>query len=260
MIWRICVGVVSLGILTGCERDGLSPLEPAPAPKAKTDPVTRSLNDSFEEATTAFAPRESLPPVDVTKTGKRTAELYQKVRQTWDQTKFQPGQTITVVLDTDLGEIELALQPDLAPNHCRQFLTLTKIGYYDGLAFERIVRQEVSTADGVATRIEFVTAGCPIAQGTPGLGHLGYFLKPEFNTLTHDEGTVGFWRGDSEESAGTRFYLTVGRSPVMDGHYTAIGTVTKGRELLRKLGDQPTQPPEHELPETPTTIRSVRLR
>ncbi len=252
-------GVVGLAAVVGCG-DGKTPVggETAVAETAPTTetPVKPDRNQSFEQATTA-APGESLPPPERTLADQPTAALNLAVRKAWDDIKLNGPDPVRVTLTTDAGEVEVTLFPDVAPNHVRNFLALAKVGYFDGLVFERVVRQEAVSADGTPSKVEFLTAGDPTGEGNPGLGHIGYFLKPEFGDLTHEEGTVGFWHEADDDAAGTRFYVTLGPCPVMDGKYTVVGKVSRGMDVLHKIAAGKTREPEFERPVTPAVIRKA---
>ena len=51
----------------------------------------------------------------------------------FDSTEFQ------IEFNSSAGRILLDLYPDVAPGHCRNIIGLTKIGYYDGLIFHRVI-------------------------------------------------------------------------------------------------------------------------
>lgn len=255
-------GVVGLAATVGCG-DGQTPsggegvvAETSPPPAAPMPPAKPDLNQSFEQAATA-APAESALPPERTLAGKPTAALHLAVRKAWGEIKLNGPDPVRVTLSTDAGEVEFTLFPDVAPNHVRNFLALAKVGYFDGLVFERIVRQEAVSADGAPLKIEFLTGGCPTGEGNPGRGHLGYFLKPEFSQLTHEEGTVGFWHEADDDAAGTRFYVTLGPCPAMDGNYTVVGKVSRGMDVLHKVAAGRTREPEFERPVVPTVIRKA---
>src|SRR5260221_8562159 len=84
-----------------------------------------------------------------------------------------------VVLDTSLGKITLDLLPNVAPGHCKNLLALTKIGYYDGLIFHRVIKGFM------------IQGGCPEGTGTGGPG---YTIKAEFNATPHEAGGVSMAR------------------------------------------------------------------
>ena len=151
------------------------------------------LHQSFEEATTD-PPSEWQRPPDTTLTQKSVGKLYTDVLKLWNDIRFETpaGKRLAykATLETELGPIEIALLPDLAPNHVRSFVALAQAGYYDGLVFDRTVHQEVTgTPDAW---VEYIEAGCPLGTGEPGYGSIGYWLKPEFSPQApRDEGTVG---------------------------------------------------------------------
>lgn len=255
-------GVVGLAAAVGCgdsrtPAGGEEPVaEAAPAAETPAPPAKPDRNQSFEQATTA-APGESVPPPERTLAGKPTAALHLAVRKAWSEIKLDGADPVRVTLTTDAGEVEFTLFPDLAPNHVRNFLALAKVGYFDGLIFERVVRQEAVSADGAPMKIEFLTGGCPAGEGNSGQGHLGYFLKPEYSELTHDEGTVGFWHEADDDASGTRFYVTLGPCPVMDGKYTVVGKVSRGMDVLHKVAAGRTKEPEFEWLSAPAVIRKA---
>jgi cyclophilin family peptidyl-prolyl cis-trans isomerase len=216
------------------------------------------LNAPFEQAVTLTAPDGSQPPPDRTLAGKPAAKIAADVRRLWPTIPLT-AEPVTVALDTDAGSIEISLDPAAAPNHVRNFLALAAAGYFDGLVFERTVTQVVVPVGGPATGepIRFVTAGCPVGDGSPGRGHLGYFLKPERTDAPHAEGSVGVWREEDERSNGVRFYITLGPAPLMDGKYTVIGRVTKGMDAVRAIADAPTRDDAPDVPEKPVVIRKA---
>src|SRR5207244_7503839 len=134
------------------------------------------------------------------------------------------------------GSLTLALLPNVAPNHVRNFVALARAGYYDGLLFEHVIQQE---GDGPDARLELVEAGCPLGTGEAGIGHLGYWLPPEFSDkVKHEEGTVGACRADDPDTAGCRFYITLSKAPVMDGNFTVFGRVTSGLDVVRRIAQR----------------------
>jgi len=53
--------------------------------------------------------------------------------------KFDPGKTYVWVLDTTKGPIEIKLRPDVAPMHVTSTIYLTRLGFYDGVLFHRVI-------------------------------------------------------------------------------------------------------------------------
>jgi cyclophilin family peptidyl-prolyl cis-trans isomerase len=237
-----------------------------------SDAERKRLHQSFARATRSAEdpPAECNRPPDLTITNKPVFKIYDQVVNGWDKVRFVDagGRPLkyTATLDTELGEVVIALRPDLAPNHVRNFIALARAGYYDGLVFDRIAHQE-SEADP-ELKLEMVQAGCPLGTGDPGDGHLGYWLRPEFPPadagVTHEPGTVGACRGMEADTAACRFYITLNRAPFLDGHYTVFGKVVRGLDVVRKISLQPLiihpeDPDELCRPQKPVVIRKVTI-
>src|SRR5581483_584130 len=183
-------------------------------------------HQSFAEATTQTPPESAGRPPDMTITNKSVGKLYTDVVAHWDEVKFvaPDGKKLgyRAVLDTELGPITMQLLPEIAPNHVRSFVGLARAGYYDGLLFERIVRQVAE--DQPDTKIEYIEAGCPLGTGQLDQGSIGYWLKPEVNAqVTHDPGVVGAVHGAEEDVSGCKFYINLCKAPLMDGNFTVFG-------------------------------------
>jgi peptidyl-prolyl cis-trans isomerase B (cyclophilin B) len=211
-------------------------------------------------------------PADETVTGKSVGKLYSEVQRLWDTIEFTTaaGKRIeyTAILETDLGPIEIALNAEAAPNHCRNFIALARAGYYDGLSFDRILHQQ--SADNPADKLDRVEAGCPLGPERPGLDHLGYWLRAELDDaknpkLPHDEGTVGSLSGGEEDSDGVCFYITLNKAPFLDGNFSAFGKVVHGLDVVHKIHGQPVivedeDPDDSHRPEKPVVIRKVTIQ
>ena len=263
--WGVRAAVVLA--VAGCGKSG-EPAADTPL-LSVPNPATQQLGQPFEVATTLRAPEGSNPPPAVTAAGKSTATFPGLVREAWPTIPLTDANgmpsPIVVTLDTDAGVIEIALFPEKAPNHVRNFLALAQVGFYNGLIFERVVRQSfaVPTEDGKeeTQRVELLTAGCPAGDGDPAHGHLGYFLHPESSDLKHEEGTVGFVLTDEPASASCRFYVCLSPTPVFDGRVTAFGKVTRGMDVIHAIAGRPVKDPnsypESEQPRDPVRIRTA---
>src|SRR5262245_4839371 len=161
----------------------------------------------------------------------------------------------------------MLMRPEIAPSHVRNFIALASQQYYDGLRFDRIVKQQYEGENGQTGKLVLLEAGAPIETAEPERSHLGYWLKPEFNPdVKHEEGTVGACLlacEGNEETAAVRFYITLTPAPAMDGNFTVFAKVTKGLDVARKLAEQPVKGddagPEQGRPLTPLTIKKVTV-
>lgn len=116
--------------------------------------------------------------------------------------------TYQIEFDTTAGKIVLDLWPDVAPGHCKNIIGLTRIGFYDGIIFHRVIPDFV------------IQAGCPQGRGTGGPG---YTINAEFNTRLHEAGVLSMARTSNPNSAGSQFFLCLGRVPHLDNQYTGFG-------------------------------------
>jgi cyclophilin family peptidyl-prolyl cis-trans isomerase len=257
-------------VAAGCSNQSPQPrADPsAPAPDI-VEPPADKYDQPFTKAVTEDVGPDQLLPPDRTIAGKSTAVLREEIERVWPTIKIvdAAGKALpwVAIFETDDGAIEIVLRPHLAPNHCRNLLALVKVGYYDGLRFDRIVQQEAEAPDGTRSAVHLVRFGCPAGTGDPGIGHLGYRLRSEFSDTKHEIGTVGFTRDVNDPSSGgVRLYVALAPAPVLDGNFTIVGKVTKGLDVVERIAAGKLLPPDadptRELPEKPVTIRKATAR
>lgn len=137
---------------------------------------------------------------------------------------------IEAALVTDKGTMVVTFFPEQAPRHVRSFLELAQKGFYDGVAFHRIVRNFM------------VQTGCPNsrkgAAGMPGTGGPGFRLPAEFNDLPHTRGILSMARAQDPNSAGSQFFIVHGdHAGFLDGQYTVFGKVEEGLDVLDQIAN-----------------------
>jgi peptidylprolyl isomerase len=121
----------------------------------------------------------------------------------------------TIYLDVPKGRVVIELRPDLAPNTVARIKELTRQGFYNGLAFHRVIEGFMAQT------------GDPRGDGTGGSGQK---LKAEFNSAHFVRGTVGMARANDPDSADSQFFICFEPAPFLDGKYTIFGQVTSGME------------------------------
>lgn len=136
-----------------------------------------------------------------------------------------------VILHTSLGDITVAMEPDLAPEHVRNFLKLVQTGWYDHTSFHRIVPG-------------FVIQG-GMGSGRPG-GQVHYAdkwvrnVKGEFSQVRkHVRGVLSMARANDPDSALTSFFLVLAPATNLDGKYSIFGKMVDGFEVLDKIEKTP---------------------
>jgi peptidyl-prolyl cis-trans isomerase B (cyclophilin B) len=134
---------------------------------------------------------------------------------------FEPGQSWYADMDTTKGPIRIRLLPDVAPMHVTSFAYLARLGYYDGLAFHRVI--SAFMAQG----------GCPLGTGTGGPG---YQFDGEFSSsVRHDRPGLLSMANAGPRTDGSQFFLTFVPTPWLDGKHTIFGEVVDGMETLKAL-------------------------
>lgn len=144
-----------------------------------------------------------------------------------------------VLLHTNLGDITVALDPDLAPETVRNFLKLVESRYYDHTLFHRVVPN-------------FVVQGGIGSTRTTGRTHPAdrwvRKIKGEFSPQRkHIRGTLSMARGDDPNSADTSFFIALRDAPNLDGKYAIFGKVVDGFDTLDRMehvpraGETPTE-------------------
>jgi peptidyl-prolyl cis-trans isomerase B (cyclophilin B) len=150
-----------------------------------------------------------------------------------------------VRLNTSEGAIMVELWSDVAPGHAENFLKLTRQGFYDGLGFHRILPGFV------------IQGGCPRGDGTGGPG---WNVKAEFNDRKHDKGVLSMARSADPDSAGSQFFICLGREHCqhLDGQYTAFGKVVEGLDVVDRIAATPLADPRSGTPaDAPTIVEAV---
>lgn len=131
-------------------------------------------------------------------------------------------------IQTRFGDIEVEFFPDAAPKTVENFLKLAKSGFYDGLAFHRIVPGFVIQGGDPNTK--------NIAnRSTWGTGGPGWTVKAEFNRNKHSKGALSMARSQDPNSAGSQFFIVLKDSNFLDGQYTVFGRVTSGLDAVEKI-------------------------
>lgn len=145
-----------------------------------------------------------------------------------------------IVLRTNVGDMVLALYPEVAPGHAEQLLKLARMGAYDGVNFFRVETSFVAQLSDARYK---QPAASPeqLAAIRP--------LPAEFSRLRHRRGTLSMARHDGRPDSGeTSFSILLGDAPHLDGNYTVFGHLEAGHDVLdliervARRGNQPVTP------------------
>ena len=141
-----------------------------------------------------------------------------------------PEGQVVVKLQTTLGDIDIALNPDKAPETVKNFLTYVDEGFYNGTIFHRIVPGFVIQGGGLEATMREKATHAPI-QNEAG------------NGLKNDRYTVAMARTSDPHSATSQFYINLTdnnalnyTSATMGGYgYAVFGKVIRGQDIVDKI-------------------------
>lgn len=149
-----------------------------------------------------------------------------------------------VLIETNLGDIEVELFPDQAPKTAAAFLSFVDSGFYNKTSFYRVLKTEELP---IATNTGIIQGGMwqtnPAKKITiPGIEH----ETTKTSGLTHQSGTISLARL-APGTANTEFFICIGdQSPLDFGRrgtedgqgYAAFGEVFKGMTIVRNIQAQ----------------------
>lgn len=137
---------------------------------------------------------------------------------------FAPERTYVWLLETSQGAIRIRLRPDVAPMHVSSTIYLTRLGFFDGLGFHRVIPGFMAQG------------GDPLGDGRGGPG---YHYAGEFDpAVKHDKPGLLSMANAGPGTDGSQFFLTFEPAPWLDGKHTLFGEVTEGMETLRAIEKQ----------------------
>jgi cyclophilin family peptidyl-prolyl cis-trans isomerase len=141
-----------------------------------------------------------------------------------------------VELKTNLGEIVLELNAELAPKTAANFLKYVQDGHYNGTVFHRVIDGFMIQGGGMDETLTEKPARAPIENEAA-------------NGLKNEIGTVAMARTSEPHSASAQFFINVADNNFLDFRapdpknwgYAVFGKVIKGMDIVRKIEKRPTQ-------------------
>ncbi|MGI0070646.1 MAG: peptidylprolyl isomerase [Thermoplasmata archaeon] len=144
----------------------------------------------------------------------------------------------TATLRTTLGDIRIELFQDRAPKTVENFVTLTRKGFYNGVLFHRVIPDFM------------IQGGDPKGDGTGGPG---YTIQDEFDpALRHDGPGVLSMANAGPNTGGSQFFITLAKTPWLDGKHAVFGKVRGGQDVVEKIVALPRD--RNDRPKTPVRI------
>jgi len=148
----------------------------------------------------------------------------------FDRASVEEMASKCVTLQTELGDIEIEMIPESAPETVRNFLNLSATGALDTTTFSRTVKGFIIQGGNLSTSERWS------ADLTRRMSHR---LPDEPGLIGHVRGIVSMARTDEPNSATTHFFILVGEGRHLDSKFAAFGRVKKGIEVADAINQAP---------------------
>ena len=139
-------------------------------------------------------------------------------------------QNPVVVMKTSMGDIEIELYADRAPETVKNFLSYVDRGFYDGTIFHRVINNFMIQGGGMVPGMLEKKTSAPI-------------INEAYNGLSNLRGTIAMARTQDVNSATSQFFINVVDNKYLDfknktaaGYgYCVFGRVIKGMNVVDKI-------------------------
>lgn len=208
--------------MDGAERDGSNSVVTAAGVEACADRVGRMAT--------------SFPPFD------GSAPKQQQFAEA-PEMGIDPAKRYSARMDTSMGELVIALDPNKAPTTVNNFVFLALNHYYDGVIFHRIINGFVCQG------------GDPTGTGRGGPGYRFDDELPKPGE--YEIGSLAMANAGPNTN-GSQFFLISGPDGVnLPPQYSLFGKVVKGLDIVEAMQNVPTG--SGDKPKTDVVINSVTV-
>lgn len=166
--------------------------------------------------------------------------------------KLKGGNPV-VIISTSMGDIEIELYPDKAPETVKNFLSYVNDGFYDGTIFHRVIPEFMIQGGGFTLDMKQKPTKAPIKNEAD-------------NGLKNDTGTIAMARKSVVDSATSQFFINLVDNNFLnhgarDFGYAVFGKVIRGMNVVHKIAWVKTsnRGSFQDVPIEPVVIESVRV-
>ncbi len=160
--------------------------------------------------------------------------------------------THRVLIETTMGAMVVGLYGNDAPATVKNFLSYVDKGFYEQKVFHRVIPGFMIQGGGFDEAMVRHETDPPIKlEIIPG--------------LKHEPGTFSMARTNDPHSATAQFFVSVARTPTLNGAYAIFGKLEEGFEVAADISAVKTELKETErgkmedVPSTPVLIQSIKL-
>ena len=141
----------------------------------------------------------------------------------------------TVLLETSMGDVVIALDAEAAPQTVDNFLQYVTSGFYSGTIFHRVIKGFMIQGGGLTSDMRKKKTAPPISNEAD-------------NGLANAIGTIAMARTSNPHSATSQFFINVADNSFLDHKnkttsgwgYCVFGRVVKGMEIVKTIENVPT--------------------
>ncbi len=150
---------------------------------------------------------------------------------------------IKLTLHTTAGDIDATFFASKVPITCANFLNLANRGYYNGVAFHRVIANFM------------IQGGDPTGTGSGGPGYK--FADEIDHSLKHTKPGIFSMANAGPNTNGSQFFITVTDTGWLTGKHTIFGEVTEGYDIVEKISKASRDGSDR--PKTPVVLESVTI-
>lgn len=151
-----------------------------------------------------------------------------------------------VVFETNQGNIEIELWPEIAPKATKNMLGLIDQEYYNNIIFHRVIKDFM------------IQGGDPTGTGRGGTSLWGNTFEDEVTpNVTFDSKGLLAMANAGPNTNGSQFFITTKATPWLNMRHTIFGKVINGYDNVEKIENTKTGPGDKPV-EDQVIIRAYR--
>lgn len=135
-----------------------------------------------------------------------------------------------VIMQTNMGTIEIALNSEKAPETVKNFLSYVNDGFYNGTIFHRVIPGFMIQGGGFQTNMGEKEPKAPI-------------INEATNGLSNKRGTISMARRNAPNSASCQFFINLVDNDMLDHQdnsaqgfgYAVFGEVVSGMDVVDSI-------------------------